>query len=114
MKPEIYQIEKAFWRPHGAADYEEVRLRRGRLRVMRPDSVAYFYIEDPAQMEAIYKVWEKDQKRIQMQIHLQDLAEPQMIAGVPKPETPPYDNPPFHLKLQFETNELTIPLQQGQ
>lgn len=108
MKPIVYWIEKARTRKPAQDEFNELGLRRGRLRVQKPKSIAYLYIEDPSQMHMLYDTWHDNKEQIELQLHLRDREEAQIVGGVPKPDAPPYHNPPFHLKARFPFAKLSF------
>lgn len=108
MKPIIYWIDEAAWRRAGENRFKELRIRRGRLRVQQPESVAYFYIEDRSQMKMIYEAWNEGKREIALELHLQDREAPEIVQGIPKPEAPPFHAPPYHLKMRFPFETLSF------
>ena len=108
MKPIIYWIEEAAWRKAGQGTLEKLNLRRGRLRVQKPDATVYFYLEDASQMGSIYEIGSGKKRQIDLRLRLRDLKEAQMVSGVPQSKAPPFHDPPFHLKMQFPFEMLSI------
>lgn len=108
MKPVIYWIYEAAWRRTGDDRFEELHMRRGRLRVQRPESIAYFYIDDRSQMKVISEAWDDGTGEIVLELHLQGLDAPEIVQGIPKPEAPPFHAPPYHLKMRFPFEMLSF------
>lgn len=76
--------------------------------MQKPESIAYFYIEVPSQIRVLYEVCRNESEQIELQLHLRDREEVQIVSGVPKPEAPPFQNPPFHLKVHFPFEMLSF------